>query len=459
MAVLCCFGPAGGGPTGYPRGRLNPLRSAPAAIAAVLLFGCDGYGLIVLPSAGVSTVANATWNPPPTGRSRLVIADRGGPQLYGAWQEGGQTIETPVLGMQPDHAYVLYVEAEEGEPGAEVAYTTRSVSTSLPAWTVEGSAGWEGFAVTTLLGDDNWVVVLDETGSPIWHYDIPEDGQAMRARLRRAGDGIWYSNSVLSEDTNLPELVAIDWNGKEIDRISVEQFSHDWVELADGTLAALLFEPENIDDEKVVGNRITEINPATGAQTQVWSAFDTWTPGLHGDTTSDGGWLGGNALDLSADETTYTAGFRAVDSILEIDRASGTVLRDIGGPTSTYSFPDDPSSHRQHQFEWVGDNLLVFDNRESADFSRVVEYAFDESAKTATAVWTYQHNPPVWAFSLGDVDRNEEGSTLVTWSSAGIIDEVSLAGDLRWTMSTEFGTAIGFLTRETSIGGYSRQPD
>lgn len=422
-----------------------------------MLVGCDGYGLILLPSLGVTTVANATWNASPDAQTRLVVEDEDGLQLTSEWQAADvATIAVPVVGLRPDHPYEMYVEAESGNVGAAVPYTTGDLPTKLPGWTSEGTPSWRGFSVSTLLGADNWAIVWDEAGNAVWAYDIPEMGSAMRARARVAGDGIWYANAILSESDDLPELVAIDWNGNEIERVTVNDFSHDFVELSDGTLAFLLFEPQMMDGEEIVGNRIVERDPSSGAETEVWSAFDFWTPGVHGDIASEGGWLGGNALDINAEESVYTAGFRAVDGIVDIDRVTGEVLRQVGGPTTTYDFVNGEKPKRQHQFEWIGDELLVFDNRESGEDSRVVQYAFDVATGSAELVWSYRHDPPVWCFSLGDVTRNDAGSTLVTWSSAGIMDDVTADGELAWTLSTEFGSAIGFLSRQSSIAGFDR---
>lgn len=440
--------------TGYPRAVFGyglPLWS--------LLVGCDGYGLILLPSLGVSTVANATWNASPDVQTRLVVTDDDGVQLTSSWQPAeAATVAMPVVGMRPDHAYTMHVEADAGDQGQAVAYQTGSRPSKLPGWASEGTPSWRGFAVSTLLGADNWAVVWDESGHAVWAYDIPETGSAMRARARVAGDGIWYANAILSESDDLPELIAIDWNGDEIERVTVNEYSHDFVELSDGTLAFLLFEPETIDGQVVIGNRIIERARSNGAETEVWSAFDIWTPGVHGNIASEGGWLGGNALDINADETVYTAGFRAVDGILDIDRGSGEVSRQVGGPTPTYTFINDENPKRQHQFEWVGEDLLVFDNRESGEDSRVAQYAFDVATGSAELVWSYQHEPPMWCFSLGDVTRDVDGSTLVTWSSAGVMDDVDSDGELAWTLSTEFGSAIGFLSRQSSIAGFDRSP-
>jgi hypothetical protein len=62
----------------------------------------------------------------------------------------------------------------------------------------------------------------------------------------------------------------------------------------------------------------------------------------------------------------------------------------------------------------------------------------------------------VSVYALGDVDRAADGSTLVTFSSAGLIDDVSPGGDLRWELQTQLASGVSYLVRVAELPGMTR---
>jgi hypothetical protein len=77
-------------------------------------------------------------------------------------------------------------------------------------------------------------------------------------------------------------------------------------------------------------------------------------------------------------------------------------------------------------------HFLLYDNGVSntPGASRAVEYAVDESAKTATMVWQYVPQPSVFNQFTGSVQRLANGNTVVAWTNFGLIDEVAPSGAL-----------------------------
>ena len=93
-----------------------------------------------------------------------------------------------------------------------------------------------------------------------------------------------------------------------------------------------------------------------------------------------------------------------------------------------------------------------FDNDGPAGLaSRVLEYSLDFDANLATEVWSYQTDPPIYNFVLGDVSRFDNGDTLIVWSVNGQIDRVNAAGDVLWQLNTSLGSALGFTAPEPSL--------
>ncbi len=77
-------------------------------------------------------------------------------------------------------------------------------------------------------------------------------------------------------------------------------------------------------------------------------------------------------------------------------------------------------------------HFLIYDNGvlQLPPHSRAVEYAVDETRKTATMVWQYQPMPPIFTVAVGSVQRLANGHTLVGFGFAGQLHEADAAGNL-----------------------------
>ena len=92
-------------------------------------------------------------------------------------------------------------------------------------------------------------------------------------------------------------------------------------------------------------------------------------------------------------------------------------------------------------------NLLLYDNglRHNPPETRAVEYAIDPIAMTATQVWEFRHNPPIFTPFVGSVQRLVNGNTVIGFGGVGIVTEVDPAGNIVWEGRLEIGgTPTGF---------------
>jgi len=149
-----------------------------------------------------------------------------------------------------------------------------------------------------------------------------------------------------------------------------------------------------------------------------------------------------NALSFDPSNGNYIVAERDLDAVLELDERTGDVLWQIGGLQSTMKVSSDPlgtfyAPHDAHLAD--NGNLLLFDNglRHKPRESRAAEYAIDAKAKTATLVWQYRHNPPIYDIIFGSVIRLTSGNTLVAFGFSGIVDEVDPSGKLVWEGTIE----------------------
>jgi hypothetical protein len=167
----------------------------------------------------------------------------------------------------------------------------------------------------------------------------------------------------------------------------------------------------------------------------------------------ENGWTFANALDYDPVEDAFLLSLRNFSTIVRIDRASGTCPWAFGSAGATFA-PAAGSSRflHEHQFDLRDDRLLVFDNAGAGGLvSRVLEYDFDPGTGRAEEVWSYQNDPPIFTFVLGDVLRLDDGDTIIDWATGAQIDRVGPSGELKWRVSANIGFAFGFFEAEEDL--------
>jgi hypothetical protein len=89
-------------------------------------------------------------------------------------------------------------------------------------------------------------------------------------------------------------------------------------------------------------------------------------------------------------------------------------------------------------------HLTMFDNGNFRvpQFSRAVEYAIDETSRTATLVWQYRLTPDVFGVAFGSVQRLPNGNTLIGWGATRpSCTEIAPDGQIVSRMSFDSGVA------------------
>ncbi|NCG22154.1 MAG: hypothetical protein GWP91_24320 [Rhodobacterales bacterium] len=155
-------------------------------------------------------------------------------------------------------------------------------------------------------------------------------------------------------------------------------------------------------------------------------------------------WAHSNSLIYVPDTDDLYVGGRFVDSLWKVDRATGTLEWQLGGPNGDFTDPDGnslwtsaadsrPWSHAHLTDLWDG-GALLFDNGDhySPRESGVVEVAWDEASRTAWEVWRYPHPNNAIIPIVGDARRLPEDHVLISWTTLGQVTEVNRDGDLLW---------------------------
>jgi hypothetical protein len=78
--------------------------------------------------------------------------------------------------------------------------------------------------------------------------------------------------------------------------------------------------------------------------------------------------------------------------------------------------------------------------------------ALDFEQMSATRVWVYPGNARTSGI-YGDVQRLDNGNTLVTYSTSGVIEEVTPAGDVVETTVFSPNGSLGYVSKRASLYG------
>ena len=125
---------------------------------------------------------------------------------------------------------------------------------------------------------------------------------------------------------------------------------------------------------------------------------------------------------------------RLTSEMIKIDRQTGDVIWRLGGKHNEFTFVGEHSENAPNYFSFPhspsllpNGNLLMLDNgfQHVPQYSRAVEYAVDQPARTVTMVWEYRRTPDVFAATQGSAQRLPNGNTIIGWGSASIAQQLA----------------------------------
>lgn len=413
--------------------------------------GGDGPGSVeitVTMSEIVPTVATVTF--PTDGLTDGVITmvpTEGDALSVQADVTDGNTV---VLGMKPGTTYTLQLEANGGDVlSNEVDVTTGNLPNDLPGLFPDEEVSGDhsgGYIVTSFVNPPT-ALVMDRDGDIVWWYQ--PDGLLQLGRVRFSVDG----SRVMMADINLEgrgtsEMVSVNLDGSGETRLDVPYRHHDFVEHDDGTLAFIAHDPRTVGADDILGDQIIEVAP-DGTQTQVYTIWDNHEAGAGKGSGGPGGiagWAHANALDWYPDRNQYLMSFLHMEGVAAIDRDSGMEAWLVGGSEATISGPDSPLEFHggQHGMQLFDDDRMLLFVNGQGNQARMVELQLDIDGGSFTELDRYQ--PGLGTPILGDVQRLDNGHTLVIFSYNGEVHELDENGELTWRLSASLGGAMSYLT-------------
>lgn len=366
-----------------------------------------------------------------------------------------------LLGLAPNTTYYYRVVTWVGDDsvaptpndaGATDVSTlqTGAFSATVPTFQVEG-AGFDRMVVVPLV-NTNTVVILDAAGTAVWAYQDTSGLSVTRARLSADKQAVLYNTiGPAGTVTANSAVVRVPLDGGTQTPVTIPDLGPDFVEHADGTIAALAADVRDMAGTPVRGDKIVEV--VGGVATDVWSTWDCFDPATHPGEDITQGWTNANALDFEATDNAYYVSLRSFSSIVKIDRATKMCTWVFGSTAPTLTLAGGEPFRHQHQFHvkpGTVPRIVVMDNDGGgASASRIVEYDLDLTAATATQVATYAPATGIYTATLGEPTFFPGNAMLmgtpkfVNWAAGGLLEVLDMANQSAWRL-VGTGTVFGY---------------
>jgi hypothetical protein len=358
--------------------------------------------------------------------------------------------EVFVMGFVPDALCVVSLTATASDGRT----TTRTVDYETPAldWpTTEVvtsdptryTPGWTFFTLNDATRVvPNRVAAVDHQGRYRWLFESPFTlpGTANEVGILPEG--------VLIGGGDDGEPIIASWDGRVIWQGHGLRNHHEIIYLPEENAFAVM-QRDFPDCPTEDGHHYLSLyDRATDSVTFDWALCAHFTPMrvFHS-------WDHLNAVAFWPDRQTFLISSRNQNSLFRVDRATGEILWTMGygtfiggGFRGDFAMSQADRFQAQHAPELLpSGNILLFDNGSARlrPYSRAIEIAYDEEARTAEVVWQYVPEPRIFSDIWGDVDQLDDGNRLITFGVRSLrelthITEVQ-GTDAVWDLTLEAG--------------------
>ncbi|MFN2399003.1 MAG: arylsulfotransferase family protein [Gemmatimonadaceae bacterium] len=385
-------------------------------------------------------------------RFHLADTPSAGDSVTPAVLAAGDSVAIPVLGLLPARRYVLRAVAYGAGGsviGDSVELTTDTLPSDLPQYTVSGPDPSPGYVV---FAAGKYGLVIDNTGRIVWYRRFP-DGPGLNFLAQQ--NGRYAARPMTPDLSDLDLWVELDPLGNVTRTLGcalgLQPRFHDLISDPDGGYWIMCDETRTMDltsvggfaNARVTGTVVQHIS-ASGAPLFHWSAFDHFAitdlePADRTGATVN--WTHGNAFDFHTDGSLIVS-FRSLGEITKIHPVTGAVIWRMGGRRNQFTFVDTPvpAFSRQHSARMPAlGALLLLDNVGNPGESRAERYAVDEATRTARLAHSYGSIPGVVTQIGGSVQSLPGGRTLVSFGTAGRVEEYDASGQVMWRIEGNAG--------------------
>jgi len=288
---------------------------------------------------------------------------------------------------------------------------------------------------------DYWAFVIDRKGRLVWTHQAPSSRIILAPRV--SWDGTTFlvdHNSYWGawDGGTQSEVVGLKIDGSETAVYDTPGLHHPFTDLPDGSLAWGVMSG---NDETL------EILRPDGEQERLWTCSEF----LFSIGESD--YCGSNTLTYVEETDTFLFSFYSLDSVVEIDHATGEEVRVYGHVDGAYDFsPFDSSFWWQHGAHYTDTGTFMVSTKDQAGGNETVvrEYEVDHDAEELVEVWSFGDGEGIYGDNLGEAWKLPGGNVLHNYGQAGRLREVTTSGDVVWDVvwSTD---GIQWLGKTTGI--------
>jgi Arylsulfotransferase (ASST) len=409
---------------------------------------------------------------------RVSFQENGGPSQTTPFRAGKLGTDTiNVFGLKASTTYQYQVDAFSGgalRSSSSSTFRTDDLPADLSAISMEKISGSASYYAATGVqtASGGYAVVFDTAGAIVWYHDFVNTGlEVSDVMMQPNGNFTAFIGNTSGSQPLEGYYVEFTPAGQEVHTYHAPSGyymdDHEIKLTGSGTTKKatyITYDIRTLDLTEIgglpsvatAGHQIVR-EDATGAREFTWDAWtnlgiDEWlgddgTKSTRTATDFDHP----NGISFDADGN-YVVSWRNLDQIMAINSQTGDVMWRIGGAKGDYQFVNDPLGGftKQHSPKMLPNgNLLVLDNGTGHDpqETRAVEYRLDHTAKTATLVWEYHHDPPIFTAFVGWVERLASGNTWVGFALAGRVVEVDPAGNVVWESQLKVNGANGSVYR------------
>lgn len=445
----------------------------PSLALILVLTACRGPELEVLATvnAATATVIELAWDTPEEGVSWVEYGTSEDLELSTPWSEKPSTAHHFALFGLPPLAQVYYravTEVDGRELSASGEISTLNLPSTLPDVEVTASQPGlispEPYVMTLLMGVDSAISILDREGEVVWYRELEGfTGEQPIAygdvRLAQGSTDLVFNQFVgdLADPSGIDKIVRVSLTGEIVDERSTPRAHHAFTQLDAGAYAyvaadvrayQLPGEPEPMD---FVGDAIVVVDQDGSAET----VFSTWDWGhpvelsAHDSSLYPGlqEWTHCNDLRWYPEDQTFLLSAGYIQAVLEVDRSSGQVLRQLGPGGDVDIAPGSPTFFFQHEPHWTEDGTLLMVSRHGEegmeeDWSEFigVEYQLDQGLLVER--WSYGKGLGIDNLAEGMIQRLSNGNTMICWGFTGLCREVTPGGEVAWELQSAAGAGI-----------------
>ncbi len=271
-----------------------------------------------------------------------------------------------------------------------------------------------------------WTFIIDRQGRVVWARPTPDRNFTICVRVSVDGNDILIDEPTYWTDFDGGEaskVHRIKLDGSVVQIYDTPGLHHAFVDLPDGSIVWGAADEFDETLEKLLPD---------GTQETLWVCSEYLA------SIDYSLWCQSNTLYWEELSDSFLYSFYTFDSILQVDHATGQVLRSFGQAPGSWAFdPEDAAFWFQHGCNYTAEGTLLTSSHWSVDDHKGVarEYALDEDAQVLREVWSFGLDEGIELEGAGEAHRLPGGNTLHNYGTSGRLREVTPDGEVVWDVT------------------------